>query len=143
MYRFFSETTVHGLNHIQKEDHWVLKLFWVIVFTASLSAAVLLFSQQFLVYAGNPTATEYSIKTASFLEIPHCALCVKFPLNGRKMQRWNISSELGKDFACSQTANRYDVFSRGVVPMSNFLRSRDLRHFTPRRHVQSRTQLTQ
>ncbi len=95
MYKFFSETTFHGLNHIQKDKPWVLQLFWFIAFLTSASVASVLFYYQIQMYRSKPIATEYRIISANTMQLPTLGVCTKYPMKATKMLELNISKALG------------------------------------------------
>ncbi len=95
MYELFSETTFHGLTHIQKDKPRVLQLFWFIAFLAAASAASVLFYHQIERYRSKPMAAEYRLISNKTMQLPGLTICTKYPLNLTKMMNLNISETLG------------------------------------------------
>ncbi len=94
MYKLFSETTFHGLNHIQKGKPWVLQLFWFIAFLTAASIATTLFYYQIENYRSKTIATEYHIISNKTMQLPTLAVCTRYPLKATKLLELNISKEL-------------------------------------------------
>ncbi len=98
MYKFFSETTVHGLSHIQKKKHWLLQLFWLTIFFTALTGASVAFYYQINAFAQQRMSSDYNIKTAEHLKLPNLQLCTNYPLNAIKLRALNVSQKLSQLF---------------------------------------------
>ncbi len=96
MFTFFAETTVHGLNHIEKGKHRIHQVFWVVAFLAAFTAASVLFSYQIDELLHHPIGSEYQIKQLPmYIRLPKISICTNFPLSRTKLTTLNISEELG------------------------------------------------
>ncbi len=99
MYKFFAETTVHGLSHVEEGKPRLLQVFWIIAFIAAFAAASVLFSFQIKEFFHHPIGSEYQIK--QLLEdtrLPEISVCTNFPLNRSELLNLNVSKELGMVF---------------------------------------------
>ncbi len=94
MYEFFTETTVHGLNHIQKESPRILKIFWMLMFLLGLSFTSVVLYNQIMAYKDRAMSTEYNIITTESLKLPTLSICSPYALNGSVMNQNNVSREL-------------------------------------------------
>ncbi len=108
MYKFFSETTVHGLNHIKKEKHWLLQLFWLSISLAALTGASVAFYYQIHAFAQQNMSSGYNIKTGKNMKLPNLFLCTNYPLNAAKLRALNVSKQLSQLLLASVTYSPTD-----------------------------------